>query len=457
MSFDSSSLLKISDFAQVKGGKRMPTGTSLVSQKTKHPYIRIVDFKDGSIDKTNLQFVPDDVFPKISRYVITSDDLYISIVGTIGLVGTVPDELSGANLTENVAKICQIDISKVNRDYLGYFLRSDIGQNAISALAVGSTQPKLALFRIEQIEVPCPPIQIQREIAETLGTIDNRIALLRETNATLEAIAQALFKSWFVDFDPVHANQSKNQGANPAVENVENKEQAPSLPPEIQALFPATFTDSTQGPIPEGWSWKTLDEAYEINPKRLLKKGVIAKYLDMASVQTRGHVTEEVIEREFGSGTKFCNGDTLLARITPCLENGKTAFVDFLEPNETGWGSTEFVVLKPKAPLPDFHGYLLARQSVFREFAIRSMSGTSGRQRVQNDVLGSFYLAIPEEPIAAAFTQIVTPIQQSISANHKQAKTLAALRDTLLPRLISGKLRLPDAQAILEEDIYAAK
>ena len=205
MSSKSTLTLKISDFAKVKGGKRMPAGTALTPQKSKHPYLRIVDFKDGSIDKSNLQYVPDEVFLQISRYVISSHDLYISIVGTIGLVGAVPEELSGANLTENAAKICEIDEGRVDGRYLGYFLRSDIGQAAINALTVGSTQPKLALFRIEQIEVPCPPLNEQQRIAALLSALDDRIALLRETNATLEAIAQALFKSWFVDFNPVRA------------------------------------------------------------------------------------------------------------------------------------------------------------------------------------------------------------------------------------------------------------
>ncbi|WLD59317.1 restriction endonuclease subunit S [Salinispirillum sp. LH 10-3-1] len=307
---------------------------------------------------------------------------------------------------------------------------------SVKSKAYGSVQENINLEVLRNLEFPIPSLNNQKKIADFFTLIDDRIALLRETNTTLEAIAQALFKSWFVDFDPVHANAGT---------------QAPSLPADIQALFPSRLVESPQGLIPEGWEWKQLVEAYEINPKRQLKKGAVAKYLDMASVQTQGHVTADVIEREFGSGTKFCNGDTLLARITPCLENGKTAFVDFLDPDEIGWGSTEFVVLKPKAPLPDFHGYLLARQSVFRDFAIQSMSGTSGRQRVQNDVLGSFTIAMPDERVANAFSQVVTPIQQSISANHRKAQTLANLRDTLLPRLISGQLRLPEAEVVLVE------
>ena len=115
MSSDHVMNLKLGEFAKIKGGKRMPSGTPLVSYRTDHPYLRIVDFKDGSIDRSNLQYVPNEVFPAISRYVISSKDLYISIVGTIGLVGTVPPDLSGANLTENAAKICEIDSSLINR------------------------------------------------------------------------------------------------------------------------------------------------------------------------------------------------------------------------------------------------------------------------------------------------------------------------------------------------------
>ena len=135
-----------------------------------------------------------------------------------------------------------------------------------------------------------------------------------------------------------------------------------------------------------------------------------------------------------------------MARITPCLENGKTAFVDFLQDEQVAWGSTEFIVLRPKAPLPNYHAYLLTRFPLFREYAIQSMSGTSGRQRVQNDVLGSFQIVTPDEGIAIAFGEIASEVQQKIRKNHDQAQTLSSLRDTLLPRLISGQLRLPEVE-----------
>jgi type I restriction enzyme, S subunit len=300
----------------------------------------------------------------------------------------------------------------------------------------GTTIKHLTGKAIAALEVPCPPVSIQNAMADALNSLDDRITLLRETNATLEAIAQAIFKSWFVDFDPVRAKQ---EGRAPE-----------GMDAATAALFPDSFEESALGLVPRGWRRMTLCDAYEINPTRKLKRGKVAPYLDMARVPTAGHCVESVVMRELGSGAKFRNGDTLLARITPCLENGKLAFVDFLADDAMGWGSTEFVVLRPKPPLPTFHAYLLCRLSVFREYAVQSMSGTSGRQRIQNDVLGRYSIVVPADSIAQAFGDIVQSIHRKIADNHAQAQTLATLRDTLLPRLISGQLRLPDAEHQVE-------
>ncbi|GAP36295.1 restriction endonuclease subunit S [Piscinibacter sakaiensis] len=325
----------------------------------------------------------------------------------------------------------------LNNTFLRYLLQTEAVQSQLAARATGTTVLGIKQSELRKVEIPLPPIDLQRSSATLLANLDDRIALLRETNATLEAIAQALFKSWFVDFDPVRA---KSQGL------------APSGMDEATAtLFPDGFEDSSLGQVPRGWRAPTLAEAFEINPSRGLRKGAEAKYLEMAGVPTAGHCADSISVRAFGSGTKFRNGDTLLARITPCLENGKTAFVDFLVEAEVGWGSTEFIVLRPKAPLPEYLAYLLCRHAPFREFAERSMSGTSGRQRVQNDVLATYRLAVPPAAVAEAFGALVNPLQQAIASNHARAATLGALRDGLLPRLISGQLRLPEAMAEAEE------
>jgi type I restriction enzyme S subunit len=147
---------------------------------------------------------------------------------------------------------------------------------------------------------------------------------------------------------------------------------------------------------------------------------------------------------------RFINGDTLVARITPCLENGKTAFVDFLQDGQVGWGSTEYIVLRPKPPLPEEYAYCLARSAEFREFAIQSMTGTSGRQRVPAESLAHFQVAVPPRPIAEAFGRAVKPRFLRSSAAVRESRTLAAVRDALLPKLIAGELRVKDAEKFIE-------
>ena len=135
---------------------------------------------------------------------------------------------------------------------------------------------------------------------------------------------------------------------------------------------------------------------------------------------------------------RFANGDTLVARITPCLENGKTAFVDFLGDDEVGWGSTEYIVLKPKPPIPDEFAYCLARSVRFREFAVQNMSGTSGRQRVPATALSAFRMALPPPGVATAFGRAARSLLAGASARTLESRALGAIRDALLPKLVSG-------------------
>ncbi len=143
------------------------------------------------------------------------------------------------------------------------------------------------------------------------------------------------------------------------------------------------------------------------------------------------------------------NGDTLVARITPCLENGKTCFVDFLEEGTVGWGSTELhCSYHPRAGLPDEFAYFLARTERFREFAISNMTGTSGRQRVPVSVLEHFMFPVPTIPIAERFGQIARHTLLKMKANDEQSATLAALRDELLPRLMRGEVRVSNLENV---------
>jgi type I restriction enzyme S subunit len=314
------------------------------------------------------------------------------------------------------------DEKRVDPLFFYYLLK----QTDFNEVVAGTALPYINASDLAKMEVGIPPLAEQKAIAAVLGALDDKIEVNRRMNATLEAMARALFQSWFVDFDPIRA---KLDGRKPV-----------GLDSATAALFPSAFQESGLGPIPREWTAQRLPDAIEVNPRRTLKAGTIAPYLDMKNLPTQGHSAEEVVDREFSSGTKFLNGDTLLARITPCLENGKTGYVDFLEDGQVGWGSTEYIVFAPKPPLPPQYGYLLARSDALRSHAIQNMTGTSGRQRVPSECFNTFWLAVPPPAIARRFDELTVPLMAKIKANSTESRTLATLRDTLLPKLLSGEL-----------------
>jgi type I restriction enzyme, S subunit len=302
---------------------------------------------------------------------------------------------------------------------------------AIGIMEGTSGRQRVSSDALKKYKFCLPPLSEQKAIARILGALDDKIELNQKMNQTLEAMAQAIFKSWFVDFDPVRAKMAGQQPV--------------GMDEATAALFPDSIKDSELGEIPKGWKVKPLPEIIEVNPKRILAKGKVAPYLDMKNMPTEGHRAATWIDREVGSGTKFINGDTLMARITPCLENGKTAYVDFLEDGQVGWGSTEYLIFRPKSPLPLEFGYYLARSEELRTFAMQNMTGSSGRQRTPANCFDNYLMTLPSEEIAHKFGEIVAPSMRMKKANSEQSQTLTALRDTLLPKLMSGELRVSEA------------
>jgi type I restriction enzyme S subunit len=300
--------------------------------------------------------------------------------------------------------VCSTDIWVVRakpgvvQRFLFYWMASDEFIETSNRASEGTKMPRAQWEYVERIQQEIPGETEQRAIAEVLGSLDDKIELNRRMNATLEALAAALFKHWFV-------------------ENEEAK----------------------------GWEVVPLPDIIEVNPSRLLKKGDVAPYLDMANMPMQGHRAIHWIERSFGSGTKFLNGDTLLARITPCLEHGKTAFVDFLSNGQTGWGSTEYIILRPKLPLPPEYGYYLARSDNVRSHAIQNMTGTSGRQRTPASCFDTFEIPVPPSELAMQFGDFAKSVMEKIKANDEQSRTLTELRDALLPRLMRGEILIGDS------------
>lgn len=367
--------------------------------------------------------------------------------GTIGEVFYVEEDYWPLNTTLYVR-----DFKGNDPRFISYFLRTlDFQAYSDKGAVPGVNRNHLHLARVR-----IPGETTQKSIAKVLSGLDFKIDLNRRMNQTLEAMAQAIYKSWFVDFEPVKAKIAAIQeGCDPlraAMSAISGKSDAEldALPREqfdqlgaTASLFPDAMEESELGLAPRGWFVREMPDCIDVNPSRMLKKGSVARYLDMANVPTNSARVQNVVPREFGSGSKFRNGDTLLARITPCLENGKTAFVDFLnDDDEVGWGSTEFIVLRPKNGLPESFAYFLCRDPDFRAFAVGQMAGTSGRQRVPNNCFGSYKLVEPSTAVAVEFGRQASAVLNQIKALDEEAKTLVSLRDTLLPKLLSGELTI---------------
>ena len=291
--------------------------------------------------------------------------------------------------------------------------------------------PSINTKILSDIPIYFPDLVTQREAALTLAQLDDRITLLRETNATLEAIAQALFKSWFVDFDPVRA---KMQGCAP-----EGMDEATA------ALFPDAFEASELGAVPRGWSVRSLDE--------------IATYLNGLALQKfppTGQDDLPVIKiAQLRKGDSF-GADKASRSIKPeyIIQNGDVLFswsgsleVEIWCGGEGALNQHLFKVTS--ARFPKWFYFLWTRHHLehFRQVAA-SKATTMGHS--QRSHLTAAKVVVPPDDIIHLVDGVLAPILQMMIDNVLQAQTLAILRDALLPRLISGQLRLPEAEAMVE-------
>ena len=370
---------------------------------------------------------------RLLKYSLRIGDIVFSRVGSVDRCALVRKSEAGWLFSGRCLRI-RLNPNKIDSAYLSYFFGLPSFQKHIRAIAVGATMPSLNTKLLSNIKIFYPTdLHEQRAIAHILSTLDDKIELNRRMNKTLEEMARALFKDWFVDFGPVRAKMEGRWRPG---------ESLPGLPAHLYDLFPDRLVDSELGEIPEGWEVRFLGEMVELNPSEHLKRGIVSPYLNMAALPTSGPSPDEPVLRKFKSGTRFRNGDVLLARITPCLENGKTAFIQALSDHAVGWGSTEFIVMRAVSPIPPEYPYLLARDAAFREHAIQSMTGTSGRQRVQVHALAHYLIPSPRADLWRKFSSLMKPVFGSIEATRKESCFLAAQRDVLLPKLISGKLRI---------------
>lgn len=305
--------------------------------------------------------------------------------------------------------------------YVFYLAQSEIIRGpAEKSMAGASGRQRADIASVEDLQVPAPDLPTQRRIASLLSTYDDLIENNTRRIAILEEMARRIYEEWFVHF------------RFPGYEQVK-------------------MVESELGLIPEGWKATAASDAISINPKVRVPKEGVKPFLPMGSLAEQSMLISNVEERAGNSGSKFQNGDTLFARITPCLENGKTGFVQFL-PNKdaVAFGSTEFIVLRSRTLCAEYV-YALARSEAFRANAIKSMSGATGRQRVREACFDNFLLAQPDSETLKLFSEIAQPMFRMIQMLANKNANLRTTRDLLLPKLISGELdvsNLPNPQEV---------
>lgn len=342
--------------------------------------------------------------------------------------------------------------SQLNNYFLYYWFCYAARNEALEAYFTGTTIKHLTGKAIAELKVPLPPLSVQEGIADVLKCLDDRITLLRETNTTLEAIAQALFKSWFVDFDPVHAKQ---QGRAPE-----------GMDAQTAALFPGSFEDSELGMVPKGWRVAKVSEVADVvkgksySSKDLVEGGSTA-LVTLKSFERGGGFRMDGFKPYIGNykPSQVVNaGDLIIAYtdVTQAAELiGKPAIVIGVEEYSVLVASLDVGVVRPNsANIGKQFLYGLFKTEDFQSHTLAHTSGTTVLH-LAKDGVGSFSFVLPPAELVLAFEKIADAVSERIQTNIDSIRTLASVRDTLLPRLISGKLHLPEAQALVEEAVDA--
>jgi len=355
------------------------------------PLITAKVVKAGKILPPNEFIAPEDYDSWMTRGLPEINDVVLTTEAPLGEVALIKDK--------NVALAQRIITLRgkeklVFNPFLKFYFQNETGQHELQSRASGTTVFGIKASVLKKVPIELPPLPEQKSIAAVLSSLDDKIDLLHRQNKTLEALAETLFRQWFVE--------------------------------EAQ----------------EVWVEGTIADLIEFNPSRKLAKGTISPYLEMAALSNKTFCPEGWYDREFSSGTKFINGDTLLARITPCLENGKAAYVTFLKDDQVAWGSTEYIVMRPRAGLHPFFAYTLSRNSDFKDYAEGCMEGSSGRQRVNVEHLKHYEIKLPHQAVINDFNAVADSIVPKIHFNFLQIRTLEKLRDTLLPKLMSSEVRV---------------
>ncbi len=363
---------------------------------------------------------------RLARYLVRPGDIVYSRRGDVERRALIGHREDGWLCGTGCLRV-RLGENGVNSQYASYYLGHPVVREWIVRHAHGATMPNLNTAILSACPFLIPPLSEQRAIAHVLGTLDDKIELNRRMNETLEAMARALFKSWFVDFDPVRA---KMKGCDPG------------LPKEVAKLFPDRLVNSELGGMPEGWTVSTLG-AIATSPR----KGIDPKTID-ASTPYFGleHIPRRSVALvDWGtagsvSSTKssFEKGDILFGKLRPYFHKVGIAPVD-------GICSTDILVLKPRTSIWAAFVLACASSAEFVNYTSQTATGTK-MPRTSWQIMSRYELCQPTDLLAQEFQQAVTPMHERVVSNIFGSRVLGVLRDTLLHKLVSGEVRVRDAE-----------
>lgn len=400
--------VKLGDVCEITSSKRIFYSEYVDDGVPFYRSKEIIESDEGKIIENPLYISVDKYNEIKEKYgVPQTGDMLLTSVGTIGIPYIIKKKdcfyFKDGNLT------WFRDFREgLNSKYLYYWIKSSEGTGTLYNTTIGSSQKALTISALKNIKVSLPPRSVQDKIVEVVSVYDNLIENNQKQIKLLEEAAQRLYKEWFVDL-----------------------------------CFPGHENTKIVDGVPEGWNWCKLEDAIQLDPKVTLTKERMKQFIPMSALSTSSMVLDEsqFTETTSNSGSKFQNGDTLLARITPCLENGKTAYVSGLKSDEGAVGSTEYIVMRAKT-INSYMVYLLARTDDFRQSAINSMSGSDGRQRVKSDKLKMLDYLHPTSELVEKFENVEEPIFEKIYRLSKQMQQAKQARDLLLPKLMSGEVEV---------------
>lgn len=401
------------------------------------PMVRVTDVKYGNLNLSGCHSVDEGTYLEFSRrFKPKAGDIVITRVGTYGVSARVKEAkfCLGQNTAAIIPKL-------INPRYLYAALNSEFVRSQIESGVVGSTQKTLSLKHIKALNIPRQGDETEESIAETIGGLDDRISLLRETNATLEAIAQTLFKSWFVDFDPVRA---KAEGLEPE-----------GMDAATAALFPDSFEESELGMVPKGWIASTLNDVSDVGIGKTPPRKE-AHWFSKSSADIQW-----VSIRDMGGSSAFLTDTSeylttdAVSRFNVRRVPKNTVMLSFkMTIGRVAITSSEMTTneaiahfkLTDKSPLTSEYIYLY-----LRNFDYSTLSSTSSiADAVNSKIVREIPILVPGAGVAAEFQRTVSVIFERIKKVQLQSQSLTSLRDTLLPRLISGRLCLLEAEADTE-------